>query len=78
MSPALRMVLAAALASSVVHAQAPPPMPDGTNVVLGRVTEIGNNTPVGGAIVTLAGHFDASGRRATPNPGAFGPTCRQA
>lgn len=73
MSPALRMVLATALASSVVQAQAPAPMPDGTNVVLGRVTEVGNNTPVGGAIVTLAGHFDASGRPATPNPGAFGP-----
>ncbi|MCC7044566.1 MAG: carboxypeptidase regulatory-like domain-containing protein [Acidobacteria bacterium] len=73
MSPALRVLLATALASSVVQAQAPAPMPDGTNVVLGRVTEIGNNTPVGGAIVTLAGHFDASGRPATPNPGAFGP-----
>lgn len=73
MPAALRMLLITALASTLVRAQAPAPsMPVGTNVVLGRVTEIGSNAPVGGAIVTLVGHFDAAGRPAAPNPGAFG------
>ena len=57
----------------VLRAQAPaPPMPGGTNALLGRVIEVGTDAPVGGAIVTLAGHFDASGKPATP--GALGVT----
>jgi hypothetical protein len=56
------VVLALAVAGAV-RAQTPPPaLPKGTNAVLGRVLDIGNNGPVGGAIVTLTGHFDASGK----------------
>jgi hypothetical protein len=73
MSPALRVLLVTALAASIVRAQAPEPtMPVGANTMLGRVTEVGSGAPVGGSIVTLTGHFDASGRPATPNPAAFG------
>jgi protocatechuate 3,4-dioxygenase beta subunit len=50
---------------AALHAQAPAPaMPAGTNVLLGRVVEVGTNAPVGGVIVTLTGYFDASGRPA--------------
>ena len=66
---ALRVLLFAALGATLVQAQAPAPsMPSGTNVLLGRVVEIGTDAPVGGAMVTLIGHFDASGKPATPNP----------
>jgi protocatechuate 3,4-dioxygenase beta subunit len=58
----IRAVLLAALATAVMHAQAPPPMPAGTNVLLGRVVEVGTDRPVGGAMVTLTGHFDPSGK----------------
>jgi len=44
-------------------------MPAGTNVVLGRVIEVGTDAPVGGAIVTLTGHFDAAGKPAAPTLG---------
>jgi hypothetical protein len=66
---ALRVIAFAALAGTLVQAQTPaPPMPNGANVLLGRVVEIGTDAPVGGAMVTLIGHFDASGKPATPNP----------
>lgn len=81
---ALRALLFATLAATVVFpavarvralpAQAPAPsIPNGTNVVLGRVVEIGTTVPVAGAIVTLTGHVDASGKPVTPNPIARGP-----
>lgn len=58
---------------AAIHAQAPaPPMPAGTNVLLGRVVEIGTDAPVGGAIVTLLGYFDASGRAVTRIPQSRG------
>ena len=64
---ALRTLLVAALSSTLVQAQGPaPPMPAGTNVLVGRVVEVGTDAPVGGAIVTLTGHFDAAGKPATP------------
>lgn len=62
----LRTLLAATLGVVLTHAQAPAPMPAGTNTILGRVTEVGSDAPVGGAIVTLVGHFDAAGRPASP------------
>jgi hypothetical protein len=49
-------------------------MPEGSNVLLGRVVETGTSAPVGGAIVTLVGHFDASGR---PTPLAQATTIGQ-
>lgn len=64
-----RVLVFAALGATLVQAQAPAPsMPSGTNVLLGRVVEIGTDAPVGGAMVTLIGHFDASGKPATPDP----------
>jgi hypothetical protein len=66
----LRTFLFAVLGAALVHgapAQAPA-MPPGTNVLLGRVVEIGSDAPVGGALVTVIGHFDASGKPATPSP----------
>jgi hypothetical protein len=68
---ALRVLLFAfaGLGATLVQAQAPaPPMPNGANVLLGRVVEVGTDASVGGAMVTLIGHFDASGKPATPNP----------
>jgi protocatechuate 3,4-dioxygenase beta subunit len=65
---AIRVLLCAALGATLVHAQtASPAMPEGANVLLGRVVEVGTGAPVGGALVTLVGHFDASGNPATPN-----------
>ena len=48
-------------------------MPNGTNVLLGRVVEMGTDAPVGGAMVTLIGHFDASGKAAAIEFGMPGP-----
>jgi protocatechuate 3,4-dioxygenase beta subunit len=63
----LRTLLATALATVLVHAQGPPPsMPDGTNVLVGRVVEVGTGAPVGGAIVTLTGQFNLSATSAVP------------
>ena len=60
-------------AMASVHAQAPAPaMPPGTNVLLGRVVEIGTDAPVGGAIVTLIGYFDASEKPVMRVPQARG------
>lgn len=58
---ALVVALAATLAG---HAQqgAPVPIPKGTNVLLGRVLDVGGDTPVGGAIVTIVGFFDGTGK----------------
>ena len=65
---ALRAFLAVALGTTLLQAQAlpPTPMPTGTNVLLGRVLEMGTDTPVGGAMVTLIGHFDPAGKPAAP------------
>ena len=43
------------LGGALVRAQVPalPPIPKGTNVLFGRVLEIGTSQPVGGAVVTL-------------------------
>ena len=66
---ALRALLFVALGATLLRAQAPaPPMPAGTNVLLGRVLEVGTDAPVGGAMVTLIGHFDASGKPAALSP----------
>ncbi len=69
---ALRALLAATLGMVLTQAQTPVPMPAGTNTIVGRITEVGTGTPVGGAIVTLAGHFDAAGRSTTPEQLAIG------
>jgi hypothetical protein len=67
-----RILICAVFAVVVGQAQAPlaPPMPKGTHVLIGRVVEAGSDAPVGGALVTLAGHFDASGKPAPPDPTA--------
>ena len=65
----IRTLFIAALAATLVRAQGPaPPMPAGTNVLVGRVVEVGTGAPVGGAIVTLTGQFDASGKPVPANP----------
>jgi protocatechuate 3,4-dioxygenase beta subunit len=70
--PAFRILGIGALAMlAAVQAQAPP-MPAGANVLLGRVVEIGTDAPVGGAVVTLIGYFDASGRPAARIPQSRG------
>ena len=57
------------LGGALVRAQAPaPPIPKGTNVLFGRVLEMGTGQPVGGAVVTLVGYFEASGRPAERLP----------
>jgi hypothetical protein len=65
----LRVLVLAALGATLLDAQALTvlPMPKGTNTLLGRVVEIGNDAPVSGAIVTVIGHFDASGKPAAPD-----------
>ena len=69
---ALRVICVVALGVALAHAQIPTaaPMPKGTNTLLGRVVEMGTETPVAGAIVTVIGHFNASGRPATPDAGS--------
>lgn len=63
-------------AAAGLQAQTPgPALPKGTNAVLGRVLDMGTEGPVAGAIVTLTGHFDASGAPlaripSDPPPGA--------
>ena len=62
------IVLVVALAATlVVQAQqgAPVPIPRGPNVLVGRVVDVGGDTPVGGAIVTIVGFFDETGK---PSP----------
>ena len=68
---ALRSLLLTAFGVALVHAQMPVvvPMPAGTNVVLGRVVEVGTDAPVGGAILSLTGHFNAAGKPAAPTLG---------
>ena len=60
------------LGGALVRAQVPalPPIPKGTNVLFGRVLEIGTSQPVGGAVVTLVGYFETSGRPAERLPQA--------
>ena len=66
---AVRACGLALVASAIaLHAQAPPPMPKGTHVLLGRVLETGTDTPVAGAIVALSGHMDGSGKPIKPDP----------
>jgi protocatechuate 3,4-dioxygenase beta subunit len=57
-------------AAGILHAQGPalPPIPKGTNVLFGRVLEMGTGQPVGGAVVTLVGYFETSGRPAERLP----------
>ena len=66
MSVVSRLALGTAVlgATLVLHAQAPAaqPIPKGTNVLLGRVVEMGADSPISGAIVTLFGFFDAAGK----------------
>jgi hypothetical protein len=50
-----------------------PEIPTGTNVLLGRILEAGTDAPVSGAVVTLTGYFDASGRALTSLPRSFEP-----
>ena len=40
------------------------PIPKGTNVLFGRVLDLGTAAPVGGAVVSLTGYFESSGRPA--------------
>jgi protocatechuate 3,4-dioxygenase beta subunit len=61
------LVMRGAASSPQVQA---PPMPTGTNALVGRVVEMGTDAPVGGAIVTLTGRFDASGKPVAPSPQA--------
>lgn len=71
------LVLAATL---LVRAQREaPPIPKGTNVLVGRVLEMGGDRPIAGAVVMLIGYFDASGRatqampQSTTDPAASAP-----
>ena len=66
--PALLIVVLGA--TLVVHAQIPaqPPIPKGTNVLLGRVLDMSGDTPIGGALVTLIGFFDAAGKPVSAIP----------
>jgi len=68
MSPRWAAATVALSATLAVHAQLPPalPLPKGTNVLVGRVVDMSAETPIGGAIVTLTGHFDDAGK---PLPG---------
>jgi len=67
---ALRTLLVAALGAALLNAQgSAPPMPAGTNVLVGRVVDIGTGAPVAGAIVSLTAQVNASGRP----PTASGP-----
>ena len=50
-----------------------PEIATGTNVLLGRVVDTGTGAPVAGAVVTLTGHFDASGRALASLPRSFEP-----
>jgi hypothetical protein len=60
------MVLAAAM---LVRAQREaPPIPKGTNVLVGRVLEMGGDRPIADAVVTLIGYFEASGRATQAMP----------
>jgi hypothetical protein len=38
------------------------PLPKGTNVLFGRVLDMGSDQPIAGAVVTLVGLFDATGK----------------
>lgn len=59
----MALLLCAAGAGLVVGAQSPGyPLPTGTNVLIGRVLDIGNDQPVAGAAVTLSGNFDKDGK----------------
>jgi protocatechuate 3,4-dioxygenase beta subunit len=71
---ALKLIGLGALATlAFARAQAPAPaMPTGTKVLLGRVVEIGTDAPVGGAVVTLIGQLDASGKPVMRVPQARG------
>lgn len=57
-------LVVACAATLVVHAQQPAsvPIPPGTHVLLGRVLDVGGDTPVGGAIVSIVGFFDETGK----------------
>jgi hypothetical protein len=73
----LRTACAAVLgATAVLGAQVSVhQIPKGENVLLGRVVEMTTGSPVGGAIVTLIGGFDASGKPSSTYPtGLFLPT----
>ena len=67
------LLLCAAGVSHVVAAQSPVfPLPKGTNVLIGRVIDIGTERPVAGAAVTLSGNFDENGNHVQP-PRRDGP-----
>ena len=59
MGAMLRTLLLLVLFAGAAGAQAPvvPPAGTGTNALLGRVVEVGTDTPVAGAVVTLTGPF---------------------
>lgn len=66
---AIALLLSAAGVSHVLAAQSPGyPLPKGTNVLIGRIIDIGTERPVAGASVTLSGNFDASGKPAQTLP----------
>jgi protocatechuate 3,4-dioxygenase beta subunit len=55
------------LAGALVRSQAPgPEIPAGPNVLLGRVADARTDQPVAGAVVTLTGYFDPSGKPLAP------------
>lgn len=59
----MALLLCAAGVSHAVGAQTPAyPLPKGTNVLIGRVIDIGTERPVAGAAVTLLGNFDENGK----------------
>ena len=64
------LILALLSAVALLGAQRGPtsPIPRGTNIIFGRITEIGTDSPIGGAIITLVGSFDASGKPASIFP----------
>lgn len=61
------------LAAAVPRAQAPAgqPIPSGPNVLLGRIVEMTTGDPVPGAVVSLTGYFEATGKpsESLPQPG---------
>jgi len=75
-----RVVVLAVSGAAALQAQAPAPtLPKGTNTVLGRVLDMGTRGPVGGAIVTLTGLLDASGKplaAVPPDPAPGSPAGR--
>ena len=60
------------LATAFAQLQPSRPLPGGDHVLFGRVLDMGSDTPIGGAVVTLTGFFDSSGRPVGTLPQSLG------